>query len=145
MNPLNNVSLSDTLAIIGLIQVNSDFTVIKFIRWLRGRKITRETDHGDRVIVETEDSDSVSVPKDVLMVSKDTKVRKTLRGATKPLELDGIDKMIFIERETGVSSELLREDAPYFEIPETVDEIPESEIDVFGRIDRPSIQGNKTG
>lgn len=145
LDVLDKATLSDTLTIIGLLQVNTNFTLIGFIRWLRGRKVARKTPQGDMVIVETEDGDSVSIPKDVSDIAEDEKVRKALRGATKPLEAEGIDKMIFVERQTGSSFELLKEDSPFFEVQATVDDPIESEADVYGKIDRPSLQGEKSG
>lgn len=140
---LDKAPLSETLAIIGFVQINTNFTLISFIRWLRGRKIAKKTPQGDMIIVETEDGESVCVSKDVSEIAEDKKVRKALRGATKPLEAEGIDKMIFVERQTGSSFELHKEDAPFFEAQATVDEPLESEADVYGKIDRPSIQGEK--
>lgn len=138
-------TLLETLTIIGFIQVNTEWTLINFLRWIHGRKIVKKTERDDRVLVETEDGDSVSVPKDVSDVAGDAKVRKALREATRPLETDGIDRMIFVERQTGAACELLKEDAPYFDVSAAMDEPVESESDVLGKIDRPSIQGEKNG
>ncbi len=145
VNFLSNMPLLDTLTVVGFVQSTSGYTLIDLYKFLKGRLIISEKDEGKNVLIETADGEKTSVPKPVLELYKDRDVKKTLRGTTRPLDTKGIDRMKFSDPECKSVIEIEKDESPWFDVTPIENEIEDEEIVVFGRLDRPSLQGEQGG
>ncbi len=126
-----------TKAMIGIIETHSakeiaeligvsagcGISLLKLVKWLKGRKITKATtiDNG-RIRIETEqDFDSLEVSDQVIRLYRDRKVRESLNAVLHPLQRQGIDKFIVREGNNEVET-INKSEKEYFEVPLIPDE-----------------------
>jgi hypothetical protein len=93
------------------------------IRRLRGMKPRRATILEDgNVRLELPDGETATVPRPVLDLYRNIKVRKAAAEVVKPLEKDGINAFAVRDTAVGETLRITKEDVPSFAAPEIEDE-----------------------
>jgi hypothetical protein len=111
-----------TLAILGLLGFNVKDTaiaggrgVIQVVRWLRGRRVTRQVvlQDGNTTLI-TEDGEQLEVNAIVARLVDDPSIRQPLEKFTEPLREDGVEEIRF-EDQPGIAAErIVSAEAPAF-------------------------------
>lgn len=106
----------------GLIGLGSggSWSLIKLIKWLRGRKLKGTTVLDDGTIRIEIENVNINVPKEVVDLYNDTKVRKAMQGAIKPLEREGIDSLETRQENQSVET-IEKSEVSYFVPSEDLD------------------------
>jgi hypothetical protein len=107
---------SDFLKFIGLTS-GSTAALIKFLKWLSNRKISKTTvlDNGS-VRVELDGGDSIEISPQVAKLAQNQKIRCHLNAVFKPLTQVGIS--FFFSKENNVQvAKVSKEELPWFAVP----------------------------
>jgi len=112
-------------------------SLIKFVKWLQGRKITEQTvlQSGDiRIVVEH--AESVTVNNRVLNLAQRSEILRDLAEVTAPLKAEGIDALKVIENQTVVEQIDKKDVAAFESAPEALHEevLAESTVDMVYKV-----------
>lgn len=116
----DNIEVANTiLAFLGIGGVSSiGYGLIKFIRWLKNRKIKNiiKISFGN-LKIELDDGDSTVVQNVVIKLFQNTKIRRSLETVIKkPLDQNGIESIAFKYKENEEKIE--KKEAEYYAMPE---------------------------
>ncbi len=98
--------------------------VIRFLRWLRGRRIERIEQRSNTAFVYAS-NESIEVDLVTLRLLKNRRVRMELRNVLRPLEVDGIDSFS-TSTSAGVAEVVTKNELPFF-FPPMDDDLPLSD------------------
>lgn len=123
----SGVSASDILRILGFASagVGGALGLLRLVKWLRGRGVSNivAIQNGNSLVYVEGDIEPVEVLGKAIPLFQDVNVRQALRGVTRPLEREGIDR--FIVREQNRDVEVVeRAESGYFDVPD----MPREEI-----------------
>ena len=93
-------------------------SLIFLLKWLKGRKptITTTLKNGNISIEVQGDKNNIEIKSEVFSLYQDQSVRKSLHGAIKPLEKEGIDKFEVRDESKTTTESINRDEAPYFKV-----------------------------
>jgi len=117
-------SAADIAKLVGL-TAGSGISLIKFIKWIRLRKIKSSTiiQNGNTKIETDGDFDTIEVSPEVIRLAKNRKIRLQLNGLFKPLKAFGIE-LFYAKGEAGEIEKVKKDEVNLFEVPEQ----PEQEL-----------------
>jgi hypothetical protein len=131
-----------TTAVLNAVGIVAIFTsLVKFIKWLRGRKTTRLEFNEGRVRVFVND-EFLDVEKRTIDLFRNHKLRLALQKAIEePLQKEGVDSFAVIQGET-VAVSVTKQEAPFFVVPELeLMQLVDRRFDTHLNIVSPSFQG----
>lgn len=90
--------------------------VIQTVRWLRGRRIARQTIQAGNTTLVAEDGEQLEVDPLVARMVQDAAIRQPLERFTEPLREDGVDEIRIEERENVAAERITATEAPAFTV-----------------------------
>lgn len=128
-NNITSYSIEQILNHIGLVTTISGITLLELFRKIAGRKIKSGTVIEDNSIkIEFEDnSQSITVEKNVYQLFINLDIQSALQSILKPLEKDGVDRF-FTEKNGKVEREISKSEMNYYRTPEVVKRSPVEKI-----------------
>lgn len=113
------------LTLIGFLK-NQNISLIGLIKLLKNRPIEKVEDTDDRIVViHITHDEKIEVDRRIIDLYKNPRIRRSLENAiAKPLEKDGIDRVITSSEEFGKNEiEITKEEKDYFKMPDVQEEV----------------------
>lgn len=115
LNGRGVVAAATLMSMIGINAKEGFNSVIKVIRWIRGRAITRieTSEHTARLYI---DHEQLEIELEVLSMIRDYELRRSVEAMLEPLEKEGIDKFV-VGSDQAILEVITKEEAGWFKSP----------------------------